>query len=360
MTASKARIGIIGVGWWSTTAHLPALLANPEADLVALCDRSAEALARSTAAFGSIKTYDDYHAMLAAEKLDGVIVATNHTSHYEVTKACLEAGVHVLLEKPMVLEAAHAHALVTLAAEKERELIVGYPWNYTAITRQAREVMAAGTLGAVQLVNVNMASMVIEFYRGNDQAYNSIFNYPVTGPGRAYSDPKLSGGGQGHLQLTHAAGALFFITGLQADRVTAFMDNWDVAVDVIDAVVVRFQPANGQAAIGTFSTTGNIGKGDGGQLTVSVYCERGYLLLDQSAGTLYVRHNDGHEARYGPLPPEDRYPSGATSANLVAVALGQGVNGSPGAVAARVVELLDAAYQSSAQEGKQIRVADLG
>ena len=359
MTSSKARIAIIGVGWWSTTAHFPALLANPDADLVAVCDRSAEALARATAAFGPIKTYDDYHAMLAAEQLDGVIVATNHTSHYEVAKACLEAGVHVLLEKPMVLEAAHAHALVTLAAEKGRELIVGYPWNYTAITRQARAVMASGKLGAVQLVNVHMASMVIEFYRGNDQAYNSIFNYPVTGPGRAYADPKLSGGGQGHLQMTHAAGALFFITGLQADRVSGFMENWEVAVDVIDAINVRFQPANGQTALGTFSSTGNLGKGDGGQLTISIYCERGYLRLDQAAGTLDVRHHDGAEARYGPLPPEERYPSAATSANLVAVALRQAPNGSPGAMAARVVELLDAAYQSSAQDGKQIRVADL-
>lgn len=360
MTASKARIGIIGTGWWSTTAHIPGLLANPDAELAALCDRSAEALARATAVFGPIKTYDDYHAMLAAERLDGVIVATNHSSHYEVTKACLEAGVHVLLEKPMVLQAAHAHELVALAAQKGRELIVGYPWNYTAITRQARAVMESGALGAVQLVNVHMASMVIEFYRGNDQAYNSIFNYAVTGPGRAYADPKLSGGGQGHLQMTHAAGALFFVTGLQAERVTSFMENWEVAVDVVDAITVRFQPANGQTAIGTLSSTGNLAKGDGGQLVIHVYCEKGYLILDQSAATLRVRHHDGAEENYGPLPPDDRYPKFATSANLVEVALGQGENGSPGAVAARVVELLEAAYISTAREGQPVRVADLG
>ena len=360
MTASKARIGIIGTGWWSTTAHLPGLLANPDAELAALADRSEAALARATAAFGPIPTYTDYHAMLAAERLDGVIVATNHTSHYEVAKACLEAGVHVLLEKPMVLEAAHAHDLVRIAAEKGRELIVGYPWNYTPITRRARDVVASGRLGALQLVNVLFASMVIEFYRGNDQAYAPVFGYQVTGPGQAYSDPKLAGGGQGHLQVTHAAGALFFITGLQAERVSSFMDNYDVAVDVIDAISVRFKPANGRAAIGTFSSTGNIGKGDGGQLILSIYGEKGYLLLDQGASTLHVRLEDGTEEDYGPLPPDDRYPKFATSSNLVDVALGRAPNGSPGAVAQRVVELLDAAYRSTAQNGQPVNVADLG
>jgi len=360
MAPSKARIGIIGIGWWTTSTHIPGLLANPQAELVALCDRSAEALARAASVFGPIQTYEDYHAMLAAEQLDGVIVATNHTSHYEITKACLEAGVHVLLEKPMVLEAAHAHTLTRLAEERGRELIVGYPWNYTAITRQARTVMQSGQLGAIQLVSVLFASMVIEFYRGNDQAYQPIMQYTVTGPGRAYADPKLSGGGQGHLQMTHAAGALFFVTGLKAELVTSFMDNWEVAVDVIDAINVRFEPANGQRAIGVLSSTGNLGTGDGGQLEINIYCEKGYLRLNQGAGTLHVRHHDGTEADYGPLPPDDRYPKFATAANLVDVILGQAANGCPGTVGARVVELLEAAYRSSAQDGQPIRVADLG
>jgi predicted dehydrogenase len=360
MPPSKARIGIIGIGWWTTSTHIPGLLANSDAELVALADRSADALARATSVFGPLKTYTDYHAMLAAEALDGVIVATNHTSHYEVARACLEAGVHVLLEKPMVLKAAHAHALTQLAEAQGRELIVGYPWNYTPLTRQAKAVIDGGTLGPIQLVSVLFASMVIEFYRGNDQAYQPIMQYTVTGPGRAYADPQLSGGGQGHLQVTHAAGALFYITGLKAERVTSFMDNYDVAVDVIDAINVRFEPAGGQRAIGVLSSTGNLGQGDGGQLEISVYCERGYLKLDQSAGTLHVHYHDGTEADYGPLAVEDRYPKFATAANLVDVALGRAANGSPGTAAARVVELLEAAYESSAQDGLLIRVADLG
>src|SRR5258708_37120414 len=106
MSTRKARVAVIGTGWWTPTAHLPALQQNPEAELVALCDRSAEALERANAAYGPVKTYTDCQAMLAAEDLDGAIVATNHNSHYGLGKLCLEAGLHVLGEKPRVLHAA--------------------------------------------------------------------------------------------------------------------------------------------------------------------------------------------------------------------------------------------------------------
>jgi len=358
MVANKARIAVIGTGWWSTYTHIPGLLDNPSAELVAMCDPVPAALDKAKAAFGTVKAYSDLGELLAAEKLDGAIVSTTHATHYEVTKACLEAGLHVLLEKPMVLRAAHAHELVNLAAQKGRELIVGYPWHYTDLTRRARDIVQSGDLGPIQFTSSLFASMTIQFYRGNDEAYRPVFQYPVTGPGRNYSDPAISGGGQGHLQITHSAGTLFFVSGLQAERVSAFMGNWDVKVDVVDAISARFARANGQAAVGTFGSTGNIGEGDGGQLVTGIYCERGYVLLDQSQGTLYVRRHDGREERYD-LAVENRYPRFATSQNLVDIILGRGENGSPGTVGAKVVELLEAAYISAANGGTPVNVADL-
>jgi predicted dehydrogenase len=359
MVANKARIAVIGTGWWATTAHIPALQQNPHAELVALCDRSSEALERATAAFGPMATYTDCQAMLAAEALDGVVIATNHNSHYELAKACLEAGLHVLVEKPMVLRAAHAHELTALAQAHGRELIVGYPYHFTELTRRARDILRSGELGAIQFVSCLMSSMVIEFYRGNEQAYQPVFHYKVTGPGRGYADPQLSGGGQGHLQVTHLAGSLFFITGLQAERVSSYMEKGDVAVDLVDAISVRFAPANGQAAVGVFGSTGNIGVGDPGRFDISVFCEQGYVLLEGVQGTLVVRRHDGSEERHGPLPGEARYPQFATSANLVDVILGRAENGSPAVVGTRVVELLEAAYRSADNGGAPVRVSEL-
>ncbi|MEP7285645.1 MAG: Gfo/Idh/MocA family oxidoreductase [Chloroflexota bacterium] len=356
----KARIGIIGTGWWTTTAHIPALMQNPNAELVALADKRKETLDKATACCQPVKAYLDYREMLAKEKLDGVIVAVNHTAHYEVAKAVLDAGLHLLLEKPMVLEAAEAYELMDLANHKGKELIVGYPWHYTARTKQARDIVQSGELGAIQYVSSLFTSMTIEFYRNNAEAYRPTFGYPVTGPGTAYSDPKLAGGGQGHLQITHSAAAMFFVTGLQADRVSSFMENWDVPVDLVDAISVRFKPVKGnRRAVGVLGSTGNIDLPTGGEYNVNVYCENGYLFLNEMDGTVTVHKNGQPEQHFAALPPEDRYPSFATSQNLVDVILGKAENGSPAIVGVRVVELLDAAYRSAAADGQAFSVGDL-
>ncbi len=70
-----ARIAVIGTGWWSTTAHIPALQANPSADLVALADVRADVLDKAARHFGVARTYTDLGKMLAQERLDGVVIA---------------------------------------------------------------------------------------------------------------------------------------------------------------------------------------------------------------------------------------------------------------------------------------------
>jgi len=358
--ADKARVAVIGTGWWSTTAHIPGLQANPDAELVALADVRPEALEAAKAKYGAIKTYTDYREMLANEQLQGVVVCVNHAAHYEVAKACLDAGLHVMLDKPMVLFARDAHDLANTAKSCGVELIVGYPWNYTEITRRARDIIQSGELGEIQYVSSLFTSMVIEFLRGKSENYQQTFNYVVTGPRNVYSDPKLSGGGQGHLQVTHSAGALFFVTDLQADVVTSFMQNFDLLVDVAGAIAVQFKPVrSGYAPVGVLGTTANISVGDSGHLEVQVYGEKGRLVLDEVQSTLYVRKHDGTEQRFGPLPAEARYPLFDPANNLVDIILGRGTNGSPAEVGVKVVELLDAAYRSAGSGGQPVRVGDL-
>lgn len=360
MVAQKAKIGIIGTGWWTTTAHIPCMLNNPDAELVALVDRREDAVVKAAEAYGlRVSKFTDHRDMLKRESLDGVIVATNHSTHYEVARDCLDAGLHVMLEKPMVLYAQHARDLRDRAAAQGVELIVGYPWHYTANTRRARAIIQSGELGAIEYVSSLFTSMVIEYYRGDQEKYRTVFNFPVTGPGSAYADPALSGGGQGHLQITHSAGTLFFVTGLQAERVSAFMNPLDLAVDVADAISVRFRAQSGSPAVGVVGSTGNLGIGDGGMCELQVCCAQGRLTLEHISGTLSVRYHDGREVRYDPLPESERYPMFATGNNLVDVALGRGANESPAEVGVRTVELLDAAYRSAAADGASIKVAEL-
>lgn len=352
----RARVAVVGAGWWSTYTHIPGLQANPDAELVAICDVDEQKLRAAAEQYQIAKSYTSVSELLRQETLDGVVIGVHHAAHYEVAKLVLEYGLPIMLEKPMVLRARDAWELVALARRHEVEIVVGYPWHYTSIAERARRLIASGELGPIQFVASHFASMVVEFYRGQPQAYQPVFQYPVTGPtARTYSDVAIAGGGQGMLQVTHSAGLMFWITGLRARRVSGQMANFDVAVDLVDAIAVRFD--NG--ALGTIGSTGNLGVGDGGQHELQIYCAEGYLRLDLVAGTLTInRHNLASAEHVGPLPLDDRYPRFATAANLVALILGQDVNHSSGVVGARTVEFLEAAYASAARDGEPVKVGE--
>jgi predicted dehydrogenase len=361
----RARIAVIGTGWWATTAHLPALAANPNAEIVAVCDQRPELLARVADRFHVAKAYTDYHQMLREESLDGAVISVWSAAHYEIARECLQHKLHVLVEKPLTLEARHARELVELARANERELIVGYPWHYCERAQQAREVLQSGELGGVRYINCYFASTVIDFLRGNDKVYGNQFPYAITGPGDAYSDPKRSGGGQGHLQVTHAAALVHFITGLRPAQVFAWMDNLDIQLDVIDAIVARMD--NG--ALVNIGSTGNLQISDPGTLTLQVNCDCGWLDFNFMTGAGKIRGADGAEQILPALdsePPrsgleqgERVYPMSAPANNLVGVINGTGGNESPGEIGWYTVELLDAAYRSAAADGKVVSVKSL-
>ncbi len=351
----KARIGIIGTGWWATTAHFPSVKAHPKAELVAAADVRPDILAKAAEKYDVANTYTDYGQMLDKEDLDGVVVAVWHAEHFEVARTCLENGLHVMLEKPMVLRAAHARELVDVATKNKRELIIGYPWHFTPHTLRAREVVQSGELGRVLFVNSIFASAVLQFLRGEDKTYEAVFGYPVVGPGDVYADIEKSGGGQGHLQVTHSAALSLFITGLKPVSTMAMMENLDVHTDVVDAMAVRLD--NG--ALATVGSIGTVRPGDGDILTTQIVCEDGQVTLDSIGGTGSIRHKDQSLETFEPLAEEAIYPMQVTAANLVDVITGDAANGSPAEVGWRVVELLDSAYRSVADSGRQVQVEEL-
>src|SRR5689334_22601619 len=104
----KARIAVIGTGWWATTAHLPALSANPAAEIVAVCDSRQDLLGRVADRFGVSRAYTDLRQMLASEELDGAVVSVWNAAHYDVARECLQHKLHTLVENPMVLYARDA------------------------------------------------------------------------------------------------------------------------------------------------------------------------------------------------------------------------------------------------------------
>ncbi|MCY3903078.1 MAG: Gfo/Idh/MocA family oxidoreductase [Caldilineaceae bacterium] len=351
-----ARIAVIGTGWWATTAHIPALQENPDANLVALSDVLPGALEKAARHYGVDKTHTDFRAMLEQEQLDGVVIAVWHAAHYEVARVCLEHGLHVLLEKPMVLTAPHGRHLTELSRTRGCQLIVGYPWNYNPHVLRAKEVLGSGRLGGIRYINNMFASCVIDLYRGNDNVHDNLYRYPVTGPGDVYSDPERSGGGQGHLQVTHSAALMLHLTGLKPVSVLALMDSLDTRVDVVDAMIVQMD--NG--ALANVGSTGTLhARGPEQELVVQVYCDRGWVNVNIGQESCTIYYEDGSAEELPPLAAGQSYQASAPVDNLVDVIVRGAPNMSPPETGWRTVELLDAAYRSAADRGRRVSVGSL-
>ena len=349
MIQDKVRVAVIGTGWWATATHIPALITDSAVDLVALCDTDPLRVSAAAAAFGVTHTYDDPNALLVAEQPDAVVVATTHATHFAVALACLKAGAHILIEKPMTLHASEARILTEQAAAINRAIVMGYPWNYHAHARQLRERLASGSFGPIQCVQSVFNSYNADLIGGRDRSEHPG-GYPVHGPGDVYSKKEHSGGGHGHLQMTHAAGLLFYVTGLKPKRVQARMANHDLPLDLVDIILVEFEGG----ALGTVSGTSNAFLS---RSALSLGCAQGGIELDLFAGTAALREGHGEQETLPPVLQPDL--SLAPVRNLIAIACGTETSDNAAEVGWRAVELLEAAYRSAESDGRPVEIAEL-
>lgn len=351
--SDKVRVAVIGTGWWATFAHIPGLLKHEAAELVALCDKDKAKVEETAVAYGINKTYDDVEQMLANEKLDAVVVATNHAAHTVVARPCLARGIHVLIEKPMTLIASEAKELVELAKANQCEISIGYNANYSPYAQRARQVFQSGVLGQVQYISGIFNQHIISLLRGDGTTVPG-FQDKVHSPGAVYSDPQLSGGGHGHLQITHLAGMLFYLTGLRARFVSARMHKHGLQVDLVNALMVEFE----SGALAAIGGTGNMPGGR--KIDLQIFCEHGWVDIDDVMGVATIQVETNAPEHFG---QSDDWPNEsvrfASTNNLVERILGRTENGAPGEVGWRVVELLDAAYRSAQQGGRSVSVEEL-
>ena len=350
---THARVGVIGTGWWATQAHIPSLKTYEKADLVGLADSNPDKLAKAASFYEIENTYIDYHDLL--ENVQGVIIAVPHVFHYEIARDALDSGVHVLVEKPMALTAAHAWDLVKRAEANAVELMVGTTFQFTDHARRIRDIVQSGGIGDLLHVSGLFASMVESFLRSNPEAYRTIFDYSVTPPSsNTYSDPNIAGGGQGQTQLSHAMGMVFWVTGCRAIETFAYMGNFDLEVDLVDAISYRLD--NG--ALGTMGASGSVHIGQPENQEFRYYGTEGQIRQDVIHGRSDVHYNNGDAECFKNLAKEDIYRVDLPARVLVDLILGEGENLASGAAAARCVEFLEASYKS-AQIGRAIRIDSL-
>lgn len=343
--ARRLRLGVIGAGAWATFAHIPGFLRRPEVEPWIVNRRDPELLAAIRAQFGFQHATTDWHEVIDARP-DIVAITGPGALRGEQALAALEAGIHVLAEKPFTLDPSDAWAIDRLARERGLHVVLCYAWNEMGITEAARGLIGGPDgIGEIEQVDVQMATVVRDLLTAGT---TYLGDAPVPLPrGETWHDPAVSGGGYGQGQLTHALGLVMrLLPGLRASQVAAFTHGPGARVELHDAVAVRFDGGAigsiGGAALppGTF--------GNRHQLVIRVTGSRGQVILDMDAPR--VVGSTAAEERTIDLSPEDvRWSFDRVTDRMVDLALGRTTeNPSPAELGARVVEILDGMYRSAA------------
>ena len=148
---SRVRVGVIGTGAISQVVHVPIFSEREDVELVAMADsdpHKAEILSRR---FG-VPLVMDADELIGFEELDAVVLCTPNRYHEEQAIAALEAGKHVLVERPIALTAAGAARVVEVAERAGRVLAVGMPHRFRPEVVALRSIVAGGELGSVYAV----------------------------------------------------------------------------------------------------------------------------------------------------------------------------------------------------------------
>jgi predicted dehydrogenase len=151
----RLRVGVIGVGAIATDevhGHIPNYLRMPDVELVALSDVNGRRARHVADCFGIPHVYTHYRDMLAREGLDAVSICTPNYLHSAIAIGCLQAGVHVLVEKPMALTSASAARMVGAARASGKHLFAGMNNRFRDDARALKLMVANGALGSVYSV----------------------------------------------------------------------------------------------------------------------------------------------------------------------------------------------------------------
>ena len=140
------RFGVVGYGYWG-----PNVVRNLDqmecADVLGVCDMSSSARQRAQKAYPNLAISSDPAELIKSTDIDAVAVVTPVWTHYELTKAALENGKHVFVEKPFTSNTAQAEELIELAAKKNLKMMVDHTFLFTGAVRKIKELLHENALG---------------------------------------------------------------------------------------------------------------------------------------------------------------------------------------------------------------------
>jgi predicted dehydrogenase len=151
MIATPIGIVVVGYGYWGPNV-VRNIVERPEFRLIGLCEPDAARAAAFAQRYPGVNVESDLEYLLLDPRVEAVAIATPPHTHHPLAQRVLEAGKHVLVEKPLATTAAHAEDLIELAAQAERVLMPGHTFVYSPPVNKVRELIQAGELGDVYFV----------------------------------------------------------------------------------------------------------------------------------------------------------------------------------------------------------------
>ena len=341
------RIGVIGGGKIVRVRHLPEIKAHPAAEIGAVCD-IVEARAIELAQQYDCKAYTDYQELVQNPDLDAIVVAASNTTHAEMTIAALQAGKHVLCEKPMATSLEDARRMIAAAKEAGKQLMIAHNQRLEPANQKARDILSSGKLGKVL-------------------TFASVFGHPgpqdwaIDGKKTWFYRKEIAGlGVLGDLAI-HKLDLLRWL--LQDDYVeaTAFMDTLAKRypdgglIDVEDNALCLLKTQKG--ALGSMTASWSYRKENN---STTIYCEKGVLEIYVHPDFPIVVHYDHEQSEYHKVGKKstnvEQVKSGIIDAFVDALLAGKDVpiSGIEGYKALEAV----LACQKAAQSGRSVRIGE--
>ena len=278
--------------------------------------------------------FDSHEELLDAVDADAAVVSSPHAFHYDHAVACLDRGIHVHLEKPMVTDLGDARALIRQARREGLVLAVGYQRHFDRRFREMRRLIDDGRIGDPHMVTCHLEQNWVDWNRD-----------------RWRGDPALSGGGQLYDSGSHLLDVLCWTTRAAPVDVAATMDYRDADVDVNAALAVTLD-RNGDRLLASVGVSGDGPSGPAPGEALQILGTEGSLSFDGETVRV-VEAGTTYEA----TPPEPGFEelTERKLENFVAAVRGEEDLEIPATDALNVTALTEAAYES-AESGRRVAV----
>ena len=330
-------MGFIGSGIMARS-HMREMIQRDLAEVVAVCEPSVDAYAATVDLFASSgvtppTNEPDWRGFVDAyaDRLDAVFIVTPHALHFEQASACLEAGLDVLLEKPMVMNAEEATALISTRDRTGRLLVVSFQGSLSPQVRTASRMLRSGELGTI---------LGIDAVVWQDWAQGTA--------GTWRQDVRQSGGGFLFDTGAHMLNTVADLAGEGFSEVAAWLENDGSPVDTRAVIMGRL----GSGALVTMHACGSaIPSCDS---DIRVFCSGAIVRTGIWGERLELQRAGSKMRRVRPEGPSHVWE------RFASVRAGREPNPSPPEVGLRMARLWDAIRASATQSGAAVAIrADL-